>query len=103
MFCLIYRFVVKLGREEQFCRNWRQITEYLVQHAGSFGSRLHASAMPGEFIAYAQWPTRDCWQKGLALADNELDTYVRAIREACTTTEVLYEMDLVDEHRPGQL
>lgn len=59
MYTAIYRFRVKLGREDDFREAWRDLTRAIYQGRGSLGSRLHRCE--GEerlFLAYAQWPDR---------------------------------------------
>lgn len=48
MFCVIYKSTVKLGCEDRFRQYWLAVTQYLYQHAGSLGSRLH-KAQTGEY------------------------------------------------------
>ena len=44
MFIAVYRWKVKAGMEDQFREGWRRGTV-------------------GDFVGYAQWPTREQWQK----------------------------------------
>jgi len=61
-FCVIYRWEVSPGKEEQFQIAWNELThEYKEQHGG-LGSRLH-KASDGTWLAYAQWPSRDAWSQ----------------------------------------
>lgn len=69
MFCVIYQWRVKKDQEERFRELWRKGTEAVYRSEGSFGSRMHQSD-DGSWIAYAQWPDRETWEKGVkALAD----------------------------------
>ncbi len=102
MFCVLYKNTVKPGMDEQFRHNWRKITEHLTSRAGSLGSRLHTTTVFGDYVAYAQWPSREAWQNGRAIAEKELATEVKALLDACSSVKVLHELELVDEHRPGQ-
>lgn len=55
MFCVIYKFTVKSGYDNEFRHHWRSVTQWYYQHAGSLGSRLHQTDN-GTYIGYAQWP-----------------------------------------------
>lgn len=69
MFCVIYQWRVKKDKADRFRELWRKGTEAVYREQGSFGSRLHQSD-DGSWIAYAQWPDRERWEKGIkALAD----------------------------------
>ena len=61
MFIAVYRWKVKPGMEEQFREGWRRGTVAIRRMHNSFGSRLHKTA-EGDFVGYAQWPTREKWQ-----------------------------------------
>ena len=56
--CVIYRFRLKPGAEQQFVDGWSAVTRGLVQHRGGLGSRLHGGP-DGIWYAYAQWPSAD--------------------------------------------
>ena len=61
MFIAVYRWTVKKGMEDQFREGWRRGTVAIRRMHNSFGSRLHRTA-EGDFVGYAQWPTREKWQ-----------------------------------------
>lgn len=61
-FCVIYRFRVRSGAEDTFCRGWSQLTEAIRDRRGGLGSRLHR-ADDGLWLAYAQWPNRETWER----------------------------------------
>jgi quinol monooxygenase YgiN len=96
MFCAIYRFTVQPDHDDQFRQHWLAVTQYLYQHAGSLGSRLHR-ANPREYIGYAQWPSRHVWEHQRDRADVELQAYRQAMRASCEEIEALYEMDVMDD------
>ncbi len=62
MFAVIYRWRVIAGREAQFEAGWAAGTEAIKQEFGGLGSRLHAAG-DGIYIAYAQWPDRETWER----------------------------------------
>ena len=61
-FCVIYRWEVRPGMEEQFQFAWKQLTHEFKEQHGGLGSRLH-KASDGTWLAYAQWPSRDTWSQ----------------------------------------
>ena len=62
MFAVIYRWKVLPGREAQFEEGWRAGTAAIAREFGGWGSRLHRGE-DGVFVAYAQWPDRETWEK----------------------------------------
>jgi quinol monooxygenase YgiN len=61
-FCVIYRFRLKEGMEDQFRSAWRRVTEVIRDNSGGLGSRLHATP-DGIWLAYAQWPDKATWEQ----------------------------------------
>lgn len=56
--CVIYRFRVREGFEQQFIDSWSRITVGLRDGRGALGSRLHRG--PDDiWYAYAQWPSAE--------------------------------------------
>lgn len=104
MFAVVYSFKVKPGMETQFVESWSRVTRDLYEHANSLGSRLHrvqatdagtrTDAGAVEFIAYAQWPTRELWETTNVSADPEVQQARARMREACTGIETLYELEV---------
>lgn len=60
-FCVLYRWKVRPGKEEEFRRAWEIVTREIRDHAGGLGSRLHRTR-DGTWVAYAQWPNREMWE-----------------------------------------
>ncbi len=96
MFCVLYKFTVKPGRQDQFRQHWLAVTKHLYQHAGSLGSRLHLAG-DGEYIGYAQWPSRQAWAQQRDREDAELQGHREFMRECCESIDVVYEMDVTDD------
>lgn len=61
MFIAVYRWSVKPGMEERFVRAWHDGTIAITRRYKSYGSRMHRDES-GDFIGYAQWPSRAAWQ-----------------------------------------
>lgn len=69
-FAVIYQWRVKAGREAEFLDAWQRLTQLLREQRGARGSRLHRTDN-GTVVAYAQWPSRESWERSCAL--HELD------------------------------
>lgn len=63
--CVIYRFRIKPGAEDDFVRAWSAITRGLRDSRGGLGSRLHTGP-DGLWYAYAQWPSADARRAAFA-------------------------------------
>ncbi len=63
MFIAVYRYTLKPGSEEQFRKDWAEVTRLGLEEGGSFGSSL-GRARDGSWVAVARWPSkeiRDDW------------------------------------------
>lgn len=94
-FCVLYRFVIHPGREAELEQAWRELTVLLAAHRGSLGSRLHRAG-PTEYIAYAQWPSRERWQSPAALPPPGPTAGAR-MKECCASIQVLAELEPIDD------
>ncbi|AQT66258.1 TPA: antibiotic biosynthesis monooxygenase family protein [Serratia marcescens] len=98
MFIALYRFSVKPGHEQAFRQAWLELTQGIYLQRGSLGSRLHRD-MGGQFIGYAQWPSRAAWESA---GDIQLDERYRHARERMRATlladETLFEMAVTDDY-----
>lgn len=65
-FAVIYRWKLRSGMEHKFQDAWRIITKLISEERGGLGSRLHKTS-DCEWVAYAQWPSKDAWQQSRAL------------------------------------
>ena len=77
-FAVIYRWRIRSGMEERFQQAWEAVTKSLKAERGALGSRLHR-AEDGSWIAYAQWPTKDAWERSRDLGS--LDPTATAIMQ----------------------
>jgi quinol monooxygenase YgiN len=95
MFCVIYQWKVKIGKEKDFQDTWRSITEAIFRQHDSLGSRLHRSD-DGTWIAYAQWPDRECWQNHSQTLGIDL---ARSRQSECLSEEplVLHKLTVTDD------
>lgn len=65
-FAVIYRWRLHVGMEDQFRRAWEAVTLGIKAERGGLGSRLHL-ADDGTWVAYAQWPDRETWERSREL------------------------------------
>ncbi len=92
VFAVMYRWRIRLGREEEFREGWRRVTRAIHEQCGSYGSRLHR-ATDGTFVAYARWPSpeaRDACEHGDAAGS-------RMMREAVEEDYPELTMLLLDD------
>ena len=99
MFCVLYEFKVKAGQKEAFREAWRTVTENVVQEYDSLGARLHESD-DGAWIAYAQWPDINSWQRGHVIIEEEskqmhVDNFLDEV------PRVLMKLNVIDDLLTG--
>ena len=98
MHAVIYRFEIKEGQAKAFLEGWLGLTKLIYQYEGSLGSRAHKVSQR-EYIAYAQWPSKDIFDKaGSKLPSEEADKHRKKMKDACDQIETLYEMEMVEDH-----
>ncbi len=95
MYCVIYKFIIIEGKEKQFISSWKKVTEAFKTHCGALGSRLHKSR-DGEYIAYAQWPSKEIRDKAV-LPESVVENSYKEMRNSCESVETLYEMTPVSD------
>ncbi|WMI70149.1 antibiotic biosynthesis monooxygenase [Mangrovimonas sp. YM274] len=96
MFAVIYSFKVKEGLEATFQNAWRELTELVHQYEGGLGSRLHKKN-ESLYIAYAQWPDYESWQKAGKNLPESSNKIRKILRDSCEQFETLYELDVVED------
>jgi catechol 2,3-dioxygenase-like lactoylglutathione lyase family enzyme len=95
MFTAIYRWRVRPGMEDEFCRTWHVRTQKIFNARGSFGSRLHRED-DGTYCAIALWPSRASWEAvDPPLPDDAVDAAV--FQEAVDERLPTLTMDCVDD------
>ena len=96
MFVVVFEFVVRTGKEDEFKQAWRKTTQGIYLFKGSLGSRLHRDE-EGRFIAYAQWPDRQSWERSGEIAmSGEYEQHRQAMHDALNldTTRILFKLDV---------
>ncbi len=102
MFTVIYSFKVRPAQCDVFEESWNQLTALIYKYEGSLGSRLHKAIVQNEsesiqYIAYAQWPSRQLWENSGGKLPKEADAIRSTMKNACKNIETLYELDVVND------
>jgi heme-degrading monooxygenase HmoA len=79
-FAVIYRWKLKSGAEPAFILAWAAVTRAIREKRGGLGSRLH-QAEDGTWLAYAQWPSREDWERSRLAAPADAEA-AEAMKEA---------------------
>ena len=95
MFAVMYRWKLHAGSEDNFRRAWSEMTESIAAAYGTHGSRLHRSD-DGEFIAYAQWPSRARWEQAQQ-APSVNATAAEAMRACISERFPIVPLDVLDD------
>ena len=96
MFVALYEMVAKPGRETEFETAWAAVTEAILRVRGSWGSRLHTTKSPRTYIAYAQWPSEDVFDRAPAessFTKEESQAFVR-MKDAAESIRLLHRLDV---------
>ncbi len=96
MFAVLYSFKVKIGKDQQFVDSWRGLTKLIYKHEGSLGSRLHKEK-EGEYLAYAQWPSKDIWENSGKNMPPEAEQFRVAMRESCLEIKTIHTLSVTDD------
>lgn len=96
MFSVIYSFDVKPDCVVPFITAWKKMTVLLYTREGSLGSRLH-KVSETKYIAYAQWPDRETWQKEKPNLPKSANEYQRIMSESCKSIKTEYAMEMVED------
>lgn len=95
MFSVIYTFKVKDGKDQDFLDGWTGLTKLIYKHEGSLGSKVHKD-QNGNYVACAQWPSREVWENtGANLPKVETEKFRAQMKNSCYEMETLFELDLV--------
>ncbi len=98
MFAAIYKFKVFPECEQKFFHSWRELTKLLMEYEGGLGSRLHSSVEENVYIAYAQWPNREMWEKQPKTNLPESAEEMRNLmRECCVEISTIHELEVVED------
>lgn len=98
MFCVIYEFKIDENYTDEFKTIWHILTVEIKDHQGGLGSRLHQSVdQKNLYIAYAQWPTKEAWEKYAPLNTAKHEALTDRLREICHQIGIVYQLDVIDD------
>ncbi len=83
----------------EFEQCWGEFTEAIYRVCGSLGSRLHNTEDSSVYIAYAQWPTKEVWERAVSdssYTQEELSARMR-MRSSLEEIKVLYGLSVLDD------
>ncbi|XKE44434.1 antibiotic biosynthesis monooxygenase [Halomonas organivorans] len=103
MFIAVYEFEVKDGAEAAFREAWLEVTKSIYHHCGSFGSRLHTSDKPNVLVGYAQWPSREQWEKDNELKDERYLFFRQKMRDCLVQSRTVYKLEVSDDYLQSSL
>ncbi|WP_432464601.1 antibiotic biosynthesis monooxygenase family protein [Agarivorans sp. QJM3NY_33] len=98
MFIAVYEFEIKEGTEASFREAWLEVTKVIYQHCGSFGSRLHLSDKPNVLVGYAQWPSREQWEKDHKLTGLLYENAREEMRNCLVQSRTVYKLEVSDDY-----
>lgn len=98
MFIAVYEFEIKEGTEASFRNAWLEVTKVIYKNCGSFGSRLHTSDKPNILVGYAQWPSREQWEKINDLTDEGYQRARNEMRRCLVQSKTVYELEVCDDY-----
>ena len=98
MFVAVYEFEIKEGTEASFREAWLEVTRGIYQHCGSLGSRLHTSDKPNVLVGYAQWPSREQWEKDHEIADDKFQQARNEMRRCLVQSRTVYKLEVSDDY-----
>ncbi|GJQ62198.1 MAG: hypothetical protein SCALA702_12510 [Melioribacteraceae bacterium] len=98
MFVVIYEFKAKPGLENEFIDAWYEVTRGIYTEMGSLGSRLHSTETAGKFIAYAQWPDRNVWQKETRFSNQSFVDASEKMKKTMESIKILHELDVLSDY-----
>ncbi len=98
MFVAVYEFEIKDGKEAEFREAWLEVTKGIYQHCGSLGSRLHRTDNPSILVGYAQWPSREKWEKDHKITDARHQMAREKMRGLLVQSKAVYKLDVADDY-----
>ena len=103
MFIAVYEFEIKEGTEALFRKAWLEVTKAIYKKCGSLGSRLHLSDKPNILVGYAQWPSRDQWEKGGELTDALYQKARNEMHNCLVQSKTVYKLEVSDDYLQADL
>ncbi len=94
MYIVIYEFLVKENKEQEFIDSWESLTKLILQHEGSLGSRLHKQK-EHHYIAYAQWPSKEIFDNAGANLPDTAISIRKIMGSACQEIKTLHKLEVI--------
>jgi len=98
MFVAVYELEIKEGTEASFREAWLEVTRAIYKHCGSFGSRLHNTDRANILVGYAQWPSREQWEKDHKIADESYQLARNEMGKCLIQSKTVYKLQVSDDY-----
>ena len=100
MYCVVYEFKIRPGKTTSFEKSWGEYTDAIYRACGSLGSRLHKTTDPLVYVAYAQWPSKEIFERDVPLsAYSAEELQARStMKDAVENTKKVYFLEMVGDH-----
>ena len=96
MFAVIYKFKIYPEKEDEFIQSWSTLTDFIKSFEGGLGSRLYKSESIN-FYAYAQWPSKETWEKSGDKLPAEAIEIRNKMRQCCEDIKTEISMEIVKD------
>lgn len=96
MFHVVYLFDVMDGRQADFERAWKELTEAIYRNSGSLGSRL-LKQDANKYLAIAQWPNQKTWAESPAALPGWTGAIRDRMRDCCHSVETVFSGMVVSD------
>ena len=96
MYIVLYSFKVKTNQEDNFIRGWKGLTNLIYKFEGSLGSRLHKKE-PLEYMAYAQWPSKNKFERSGGNLPEKANEYRDLMRSSCSKIEIISKAEVIED------
>jgi quinol monooxygenase YgiN len=98
VFYAIYEFVVESDKEDIFIKTWYELTLDIRNNSGGLGSRLHKALNKKNcWVAYAQWPNKETWEKYAPLNATSQAILTRSMKIICTDIRTIYQLEVIED------
>lgn len=98
MYCVVYEFKVRAGKDTEFRKAWSEFTEAVHRVRGSLGSRLHKTEKPHVYVAYAQWPTKSVFDNESGHVYNPAELKAQTmLKEVTENIKRVYHLEVLED------
>jgi heme-degrading monooxygenase HmoA len=99
MYVAIYEFKIKDCLAKDFEESWATWTDAIYRCRGSLGSRLHIKSEKNQYVAYAQWPSKEAYESEERLCEytaDELEAQ-KKMKLCCESLKTPHLLDVLDD------